>query len=117
VAHDPDLAERIRALLAAESGVSEQRMFGGVSFLVDGHMAIAASGQGGILVRTTGGDVERLALEGDAEPAVMGTRRMRGWVRVSAEKIRTDRRLAAWVTTGVAAARSLPPKRAVRRRS
>jgi hypothetical protein len=42
VAYDEDLAIRIRELVQAERGVTEQRMFGGLAFLIDGNMAIRA---------------------------------------------------------------------------
>jgi len=55
VTYDEDLAYRIRELLAAEHGIQEKKMFGGLAFLVGGNMAISASGQGGVLVRPLGG--------------------------------------------------------------
>ena len=51
VAYDEVLADRIRALVGGGKDVTEQKMFGGLAFLVGGNMAVAASGQGGILVR------------------------------------------------------------------
>ena len=51
MAYDEDLADRIRELLAAEAGVIEKKMFGGLAFLIGGHMAVAASGQGGLMAR------------------------------------------------------------------
>ena len=51
MAYDEELAELIRALLADERGITEKKMFGGLAFLVGGNMAVAASGQGGALVR------------------------------------------------------------------
>jgi TfoX/Sxy family transcriptional regulator of competence genes len=111
VAYDEHLAERIRELLADEPDVSEAKMFGGLAFLTGGHMAIAASGQGGALVRVDPAASARLVARGGAEPAVMGGRTMGGWLRVDGEHLRTRRQLARWVSTSVAHARSLPPKR------
>ncbi len=110
MAYDEDLAHRIRELLAIEAGVREQRMFGGLAFLVHGHLAVAASRQGGILVRVDPSDADRLVTASAAELAVMGGRTMRGWLRVAPEQLRTKRQLARWVQRAVDHARSLPPK-------
>ena len=110
MAYDEDLADRIRELLAPEPGVEEKRMFGGLSFLFDGNMAVAASGQGGLLVRVSPDDSESL-LEGvHVEPMVMRGREMKGWLRVDARAVATDDELRDWVERGVAYARSLGPK-------
>jgi TfoX/Sxy family transcriptional regulator of competence genes len=111
VAHDERLADRIRELLAAETGVAEQRMFGGLAFLVYGNMALAASGQGGILVRVDPRESDALVAKSQAYPMEMRGRTMAGWLRVDAEHVRTKRELAPWVARGVAYARSLPAKR------
>ena len=111
MAYDEDLADRIRELVGGESGVSEQRMFGGLAFLIDGNMAIAASGQGGVLVRVDPADSERLVASTSAEMAVMGGgRTMRGWLRVAPEHVRTKRQLTPWVRRGVDYSRSLSGK-------
>jgi TfoX/Sxy family transcriptional regulator of competence genes len=60
VAYDEDLAQRIRELVATQRGLTEKKMFGGLAFLVGGNMAIAASGQGGILVRVGTEQSDRL---------------------------------------------------------
>jgi TfoX/Sxy family transcriptional regulator of competence genes len=111
MAYDEDLADRIRGLVATESGVAEQRMFGGLAFLVGGNMAVAASGQGGILVRVDPEESDALVAGGRASLMEMRGREMRGWLRVDAEHVRTKRELARWVRRGVAHARTLPPKR------
>ncbi len=110
MAYDEDLANRIRELMAGEGGVTEQRMFGGLAFLIGGHMSVAASGQGGILVRVAPDETEALRARPHAGPMVMRGREMQGWVRVDAEGVRTKRQLEPWVRRGVAHARSLPPK-------
>ncbi len=109
--YDDDLVNRIRELTAQEAGVREQAMFGGLSFLVDGNLAIAASGQGGVLVRVGTADAAQLAATTKAEPAVMGARTMHGWLRVGADDVRTKRQLEPWVRRGVGFARTLPPKK------
>jgi TfoX/Sxy family transcriptional regulator of competence genes len=104
------LADRIRELLGVQRDLSEKRMFGGLAFLVGGNMAIAASGQGGLLVRVDPADSERLLRTTKAEAMVMRGRVMTGWLRVDAAHLRTRRQLAPWVTRGTSYARSLPPK-------
>lgn len=111
MAYDEDLAQRIRALVGTEPGLTEKKMFGGLAFLVGGNMAIAASGRGGILVRVGPERSEKLVKETKATVAVMGGRRMPGWLRVGAADVETKRRLAKWVDLGVECARSLPTKR------
>jgi TfoX/Sxy family transcriptional regulator of competence genes len=86
-------------------------MFGGLAFLVGGNMAIAASGQGGILVRADPAKSEALVEKTNAEFAVMRGRPMNGWLRVDTKYLRTKRDLARWVAIGTAYARSLPAKR------
>ncbi len=110
MAFDEDLATRIRELIRTEADLTEKRMFGGLAFLVGGNMAIAASGQGGILVRADPAESDALVERTNAEPAVMRGRPMTGWLRVDAEHLRTKRELAKWVEIGTTYARSLPPK-------
>ncbi|MFE4858408.1 TfoX/Sxy family protein [Streptomyces sp. NPDC056670] len=110
MAYDEDLAERMRECMAAERGVSERLMFGGLAFLLQGHMCLAVSRQGGILVRVDPATSDRLVAAAKAEVAVMGGRPMRGWLRVAPENLRTKRQLAPWVRRGVDYARSLPAK-------
>jgi hypothetical protein len=111
MAYDEDLANRIRELVAAEPGVTEQRMFGGLAFLVGGNMSVAASGQGGLMVRVAPEDTETLVGKPHAGPFEMRGRAMQGWLRVEPEGVRTKRQLEPWVKRGVDYARSLPPKR------
>jgi hypothetical protein len=105
MAYDEELADRIRVLLGNEPGLTETRMFGGLAFLVGGNMAIAASGQGGILVRVDPDDSDALVGTTSARPM-----EMRGWLRVDPEVVRTDGDLARWVEVGSTYARSLPSK-------
>jgi TfoX/Sxy family transcriptional regulator of competence genes len=112
MAHDPALAERIREHVAHERGLSEKKMFGGLAFLIGGHMAIAASGQGGVLVRVDPTQADRLARAPGAATAVMRGRAMTGWLRVDEDHLRTKAQLAKWVTLGTSYARTLPAKSA-----
>ena len=106
-----DLANRVRELIAGDPDVTEKRMFGGLAFLVAGHMSVAASGQGGLMVRCEPEDTDALVAKPHAQPFEMRGRAMQGWLRVDAEGVRTKRQLEPWVRRGVAYARSLPPKR------
>jgi TfoX N-terminal domain len=111
VAYDEALADRIRDLVAGESDLTEQKMFGGLAFLIAGNMAVAASGQGGVLVRVDPEQSDALIAATNARLMEMGGRRMRGWLRVDPEDVRTKRELAKWVELGTTYARSLPAKR------
>ncbi len=111
MAYDEDLANRIRELIAAEADLEEVRMFGGLAFLIAGNMSVAASGQGGLMVRVERDGTEELLAKPYARPFEMRGRAMRGWVRVDAEGLKTKRKLEPWVKRGVAYARSLPPRR------
>jgi TfoX/Sxy family transcriptional regulator of competence genes len=110
MAYDEALAERIRELVAGEPGLTEQKMFGGLAFLIGGNMAVAASGQGGMLVRTDPAQTEELTANGDATVAVMRGRPMPGWLRLESAAVSADDALRRWVGLGVAYARSLPEK-------
>ncbi|MHB8643523.1 MAG: TfoX/Sxy family protein [Gaiellaceae bacterium] len=109
--YDEDLAERMRELLAGERDLSEQKMFGGLAFLIGGNMAVAASGQGGALVRVDPAESDELVATTKARTMEMRGRQMPGWLRVGSEHLRTKRELANWVARGVTYARSLPAKR------
>ena len=108
--YDDDLANRIRELIAGEADVTEKRMFGGLAFLVGGHMAVAASGQGGLMVRVDPSETAALLTKPHARPFEMRGREMQGWLRVDLEGVRTKRQLEPWVRRGMAYARSLGPK-------
>jgi hypothetical protein len=111
VAYDEDLANRIRELVAGEEGLTEQRMFGGLAFLIGGNMSVSASGQGGLMLRVEPSQTDVLLRRPHTRPFVMRGREMDGWLRVDAEGVRTKRQLERWVARGVAYARSLPRKR------
>ncbi len=109
MAYDEDLAERVRGLLP-DVPVTEKKMFGGLAFLVGGHMAVAASGKGGLMVRCDPADSERLVGEPGASRMVMRGKEMDGWLRVTSEAVADDAALQEWVRVGTTYARSLPPK-------
>ena len=111
MAYDEQLADRIRELVSGESGLTEQKMFGGLAFLIGGNMAGAASGQGGLLVHVDKAESEQLVTTTSARPMEMRGREMQGWLRVDAEDVSGKIELAEWVERGTAYARSLPAKR------
>jgi len=111
MAYDEELADRVRELIGADDPLTERKMFGGLAFLVNGHMAVAVSREGGILVRVEPDETEHLIATTVAEPMVMRGRPSRGWLRVAADHVRTKRQLRTWVERGAANARSLPPKK------
>jgi hypothetical protein len=110
VAYDIELADRIRELVGAERGVEEKPMFGGLAFLINGNMSVAASGKGGLMVRVPPDETEKLLQREHVEPMVMAGRETRGWLRVSVDGVKTKRQLSAWVGRGLDYAKSLPPK-------
>ena len=109
MAYDEILADRLRQLVARDGDLVEQRMFGGLAFLVHGNMAVAASGGGGLLVRVDPDGDDAWAADDRVSPMVMRGREMRGWLRVLGDL--DDDGLERWVSRGLAYARSLPPKR------
>ncbi len=111
MAYDEDLANRIRELVGDDPSLTEKRMFGGLAFLVNGNMAIAASGQGGLLVRVDPAASDTLVASTPAELAVMRGRPMPGWLRVASDDVRTTRQLGKWVSVGTAFAHSMAPKK------
>ena len=110
MAYDEDLADRVREVVRDQPVLTEKKMFGGLAFLVDGHMAVAASGQGGLLLRVDPGDTDALVREDGLARFEMRGRAMDGWVRVDPAVIASDEQLARWVQVGVAYAGSLPPR-------
>jgi TfoX/Sxy family transcriptional regulator of competence genes len=110
MAYDEDLAERIRSLLDGEPGLSEKKMFGGLAFLINGNMAVAASGQGGIMLRVDPAQTEALLDEPAVTRVVMRGREMDGWLRIEPSVVPADQAFETWVRRGVDYARQLPAK-------
>ncbi|MCL2581044.1 MAG: TfoX/Sxy family protein [Streptosporangiales bacterium] len=111
MAYDEVLASRIRDLIGPDPELTEKKMFGGLAFLIRNHMAISASGQGGVLVHVAPEQTSDLVAATSATTAVMRGHEMPGWLRVSADHVTTDDQLSGWVERGLEYARSLPPKR------
>ena len=108
--YEEKLAERVRELLAVEEGIAEKKMFGGLAFLLNGNMAVAASGRGGLLVRVDPADSEALTSLPHARLMEMRGRAMAGWVTVGSEALESKRELSDWVSRGVAYAKTLMAK-------
>jgi TfoX/Sxy family transcriptional regulator of competence genes len=110
MAYEEELATRLGELLAAEDGITEKKMFGGLAFLLCGNMALSASGRGGLLVRVDPAEAMALLKRPHVALMEMGGRRMAGWITVAPEGLRTERELAIWVKRGLAYAKTLPSK-------
>jgi len=108
VAYNEHLADRARELLAGGPPVTEQAMFGGLSFLVAGKIAVAASSQGGLLVRVDPAYADRLVATTNARSMERKGRAIQGWLHVDGDDLRTKRQLTQWIAVGAAAAASAP---------
>ena len=108
MAYDAELADRIREVVQGEPGLSEKRMFGGLAFLVNGHLAVSASSRGGLLLRVDPGLTESLVGGPHVRRFEMRGREMDGWLHVDDEAVRTDEQLAHWVAHGLDYVRALP---------
>lgn len=109
MSYDGELAERIREHLAFVGDVTEKRMFGGLAFLVGGHMAVAANQAGGLLARVDPDEAMTLCLTPGVEVARMAGKDRPGWLTVEPDVLAEEDDLAAWVERGVAIAAALPP--------
>jgi hypothetical protein len=110
VAYDVNLADRLRGLLAGQPGLVEKRMFGGLAFLLAGHLVVSASSHGGLLLRVDPTQTEALLAEPRARPFVMRGREMSGWLHIDVDPSGNDDELKRWLEHGLGYVRSLPPK-------
>jgi TfoX/Sxy family transcriptional regulator of competence genes len=108
--YDEDLANRLRELLADQDGITEKKMFGGLAFLLDGHMSVSASGRGGLLARIDPDETEAMLKKEHVALMEMGGRTMDGWLRVAPEGVKTKRQLDSWVKRSIGYVKTLPPK-------
>jgi len=109
MAYDEELADRVRGHLQHQDGVGERTMFGGLAFLVGGHMAVAASSRGGLMVRCDPAGAEELLSGAGVERFEMGGRTLGGWLHVDAEAVADDADLQRWIGVGVRQVATLPP--------
>jgi TfoX/Sxy family transcriptional regulator of competence genes len=110
VAYDEVLADRVRELLEGESGLTERKMFGGLAFLINGHLSVSVSAKGGLMLRCDPEETDRLLDKPFASVFEMRGRMMDGWLRVDAAGLKTRAQLGRWTARGVDHARSLPPR-------
>ena len=110
MAYDEELADRVREVVGGEAGLTEKKMFGGLAFMIGGNMAVAASGQGGLLLRVDPARTESLVDPPAVDRFEMRGRQMDGWLRVDAAAVESATELRRWVAHGVGYARSLPAK-------
>ena len=108
--YDEELADRIRHVVEGEPGLTEKRMFGGVAFLIDGHLAASASSQGGMLLRVDPADTAALTERPFVSRFRMRGREMDGWLHVETTAVKSEESLRSWLAHGLTYARSLPPK-------
>jgi TfoX/Sxy family transcriptional regulator of competence genes len=105
-----ELADRVRRSLDGVTTFEEKAMFGGIAFMVNGHMCVAASKRG-LLVRVGPERYqEALAREG-ARPMEMRGRAMTGYVFIDPSTL-TARTMKDWLRMGVSLVQTLPPKSA-----
>lgn len=110
MAFDDGLAERVRGVLRGHRGsVREQHMFGGLTFMVDGNMAVGIMGDA-LLVRTGKDGQDDAMGKPHTRRMQMGNRTMGGFVMVDPPGLAADEDLETWVARGVEVATSLPPK-------
>lgn len=110
MAYDEDLADRIRDVLSANHEVTEKKMFGGLAFLLGGRMAVAASSQGGLLVRIDPAQSHAILTRPGVRPMEMRGRPMQGWVLVEPAHLGTTTQVTEWVEMGLEYVDTLPPK-------
>ena len=108
--YDTELASRLRAMLSERTDVVEKRMFGGLAFLVAGHLAVSASSRGGLLLRVDPAQTDTLVADLRANRFEMRGRAMDGWLHVAVDEHTGDDELRRWLDCGLAYLATLPPK-------
>lgn len=111
MAYDEQVADEVRRVLDGRPGVTEKKMFGGLGMLLNGNMAVAIRGKGGLMVRVDPADYAGLLAEPGAEPTEMQGRPMRGWITLAPSACASTDALRAWVDRAAAYTATLPPKR------
>jgi TfoX/Sxy family transcriptional regulator of competence genes len=110
VAYDEDLAERVRAVLPAGAAVTERQMFGGLAFMLGGHMFCGVV-KDTLLVRLGPAGADRALDRPNVRPMDFTGRPMKGMVFVEAPALRGPA-LRNWVDAAADYVRGLPPKQA-----
>lgn len=110
MAYDEDLADRLRVATQDVGGLTEKRMFGGLAFLVHGNLALAASGQGDLMLRVDPARSQELVDDREVRRMEMRGKELDGWLRVALAAVEDDAALRRWVDLGVGYASALPPK-------
>lgn len=111
MAYDEELAFRLRAALETLDGISDKRMFGGLAFLLHGHLLVVASSKGNLMLRVDPERAPELLAKPHVSPMEMGGgRKPKGWLRVEEPGYETDGQLASWVDECLGYVRTLPPK-------
>lgn len=103
------LVARIRPFMKRRRGNSEQKMFGGVCFMIHGNMCVGPW-KGSLIVRLDKARHEETQSEPFVLPMDITGKVMKGWARVEPEGIKTDDDLKSWIERAVRFARTLPAK-------
>lgn len=110
MAFDEQLAQRVRAILAPRRDVTERRMFGGIAFMLRGHMTVGINDT--TLMARVGPDAHAESLaRAHVRPMDFTGKPMRGYVYVDAPGIASDASLGEWVARCAAFTDTLPPKK------
>jgi TfoX/Sxy family transcriptional regulator of competence genes len=115
MAYDEDLADRVRAVLPAEEARTERQMFGGLAFMLGGHMFCGVV-KDSLMLRLGPEGADRALTEPHVRPMDFTGRPMKGMVFVDSDGLRDEGELREWVDAAAGYARGLPPKPAGKRR-
>lgn len=109
MAYDEGLAQRLRDLFRDLAGVVEKKMFGGLAFMVHGHMCCGVEGAG-LMVRVGPDQFDDSLSQPHARPMDFTGRPMKGFVYVESQGLGSERLLQEWVDRGLKFVSTLPPK-------
>jgi len=113
MAHDPLFEQRIANTLVRHGATAEpKKMFGGVAFMVNGHMCVGITNKGDAMVRFDGARHAEISAWPGAKPMTYGSGEMKGFLFVDAASVANDRSLDKWVQLALEHVRRLPPKAA-----
>ena len=109
MAYDEGLAQRVRELLEGDVEYVEKKMFGGVAYMVRGHMTVGITGDD-LMVRLAKEDHDEAIAQPHVRTMDFTGRPMKGFVYVDPEGTADDEVLRHWVDRGLAYTETLPPK-------